>query len=532
MSGRPAPSPRRLRHAVTFLVLALALATGLPVGALAVDNPGVTLAETPSVAPSLDPSPPASVAPSPDPSLTPSVAPSPDPGPTPSLDPSPPPSVAPSLDPSPTPSSSPTPSLSPPAKPLARVAGALEDEHGRTWVRADIDGQVTIEVEAPAGDPRPQTRVQLASGDGWSLPNGDSGPSVPIAWSAGATYATFSVVAIGPDQQVSEPVVLDVYADVSPPQAALDPLAIEEGQLTVRWTESDSWGPGIGARTARLEMAPLAADGCGAYTLIGGEALGQGDYSPGAVDLGPPPPSGCLRASIELIDLFGLSSLGFTDPLVITPPPPPPPPSADSPKPTTPTWAGKVNVYRSGAFVSQKTFKWCVAASIQMMVNIVRNTSDRSTATQRLIIDYAQTMDNGPWGVGGGTDTTGWTAALGRFGAGRYRVVGASSAAEALRIAATAIRLTGRPVGLLVMRGRHAWVLTGFESKTDPKLDRGARIASVRVSGPLYPRPRAHGYDRRPNTRMTVAELTARYYHPVGGGRMMSGKYVVIIPIR
>ena len=485
MSGRPAPSPLRLRHAVTFLALALALATGLPVGALAVSDPGVTLAETPSVAPSLDPSP--------------------------------------------TPSSSPTPSPSPPAQPSAWVAGALEDERGRTWVRADIDGQVTIEVQAPAGDPQPQTRVQLAGGGGWSLPNGDSGRSVPIAWSAGATDATFFVVAIGPDEQVSEPAVLVVYADVAPPQAALGSLAVEEGQLTVRWTEFDSRGPGIAARTVRLEMAPLAADGCGAYTLIGGEALGQGDYSPGAVDLGPPPPSGCLRASIELIDLFGLSSLGFTDPLLITPPPPPPPPPADAPKPT---WAGGDNVYRSGTFVSQRTFKWCVAASIQMMVNIVRDTSEKSTATQRLIIDYAQGMDNGPWGAGGGTDTAGWTAALGHFGAGRYRVVGASSAAEALRIAATAIRLTGRPAGLLVMRGRHAWVLTGFESKTDPRLDRGARIASVRVSGPLYPRPRANGYDPRPNTRMTVAALTARYFRPVAAGRTMSGKYVVIIPIR
>lgn len=192
-------------------------------------------------------------------------------------------------------------------------------------------------------------------------------------------------------------------------------------------------------------------------------------------------------------------------------------------------WSGEFNLYRKTAFVTQKDFTWCVAASVQMMVNIVRHRKDRSAATQQRMIRYAQASDHGPWGPGGGTDVTGWIAALRHFGAGRYRPVGARSAAAALRIAATAVRQTGRPAGMLVMDGRHAWVLHGFESRTDPRTDRHARITSVRVSGPLYPVQQKHGYDLRPNTELSVRAL-ARFFHPSEVGAL-AGKYVVVVPV-
>ena len=196
--------------------------------------------------------------------------------------------------------------------------------------------------------------------------------------------------------------------------------------------------------------------------------------------------------------------------------------------PAVPAWSGKYNLFRANAFVTQKTFKWCVAASVQMMVNLVRHRTDRSRATQSRMIAYAQRWDNGPYGDEGGTDVTGWIAALRHYGAGRYRAVGSTTAAGALRVAATAMRQTGRPAGILVMDGRHAWVLHGFESWTDPKKDRRATIKAVRVSGPLYPVQQANGYDPRPNTRMPVGKL-ARYFLPSSVGAFV-GKYVVVIP--
>jgi hypothetical protein len=163
-----------------------------------------------------------------------------------------------------------------------------------------------------------------------------------------------------------------------------------------------------------------------------------------------------------------------------------------------------------------------------MMVNIVRHKTDRSRATQARMIAYAQRWDNGPYGEEGGTDVTGWIAALRHYGAGRYRVVGATTAARALRIAAIAMRQTGRPAGILVMEGRHAWVLHGFESRTDPKKSPWASITAVRVSGPLYPVQQANGYDPRPNSRMTVRALE-RYFQPTIVG-VLVGRYVVVIP--
>jgi hypothetical protein len=144
------------------------------------------------------------------------------------------------------------------------------------------------------------------------------------------------------------------------------------------------------------------------------------------------------------------------------------------------------------------------------------------------MIAYAQREDEGPYGEGGGTDLTGWTTALRHYGAGRYRAVGSSTAAKALRIAATAMRQTGRPAGILVMDGRHAWVLHGFESKTDPRRDPGARITAVRISGPLYPLQQKNGYDPRPNTRLPIRTLE-RYFTPSSVGAL-AGKYVVVIP--
>ena len=192
-------------------------------------------------------------------------------------------------------------------------------------------------------------------------------------------------------------------------------------------------------------------------------------------------------------------------------------------------WSGSYNLYRKTAFVTQKDFTWCVAASVQMMVNLVRHRSDRTEATQQRMIRYAQASDHGPWGPGGGTDVTGWIAALRHFGAGKYRAVGTSTPAAALRIAATAMRQTGRPAGMLVMEGRHAWILHGFESQRDPTRSRYATITSVRVSGPLYPIQQKHGYDLRPNTELSVGAL-ATFFQPSSVGALV-GKYVVIVPV-
>jgi hypothetical protein len=256
-----------------------------------------------------------------------------------------------------------------------------------------------------------------------------------------------------------------------------------------------------------------------------GITLAEGTYEAGTLSLGTPPSSGCLRASLVLTDRVGLTSVTATEPYRVQPPAPGPTvQEAPAPK----RWSGRFNLYRESAFVTQKTFRWCVAASVQMMVNLVRNHTDRTARTQRQMITYAQRWDNGPYGEDGGTDVTGWIAALRHFGAGDYRAVGTRTSQEALSMAATAMRQTGRPAGILVMEGRHAWVLHGFESRSDPQVRAGTRINAVRVSGPLYPVQQKGGYDPRPNTRLTAKAL-ARYFQPSIVGTL-AGRYVVVVP--
>ena len=311
--------------------------------------------------------------------------------------------------------------------------------------------------------------------------------------------------------------------DSRPPTATIDPLNVEFGELTLRWNDTDGSGSGIDRRLVRIEQAPATPTGCGTFSLASGVGLEAGESHGGVLSLGTPPSSGCLRVSLELVDRVGHRSMTVSQPYRIQPPA-----TIAKAKAGPPAWDGKFNLFRANAFVTQKTFKWCVAASVQMMVNIVRHRTDRSRATQARMIAYAQRWDDGPYGEEGGTDVSGWIAALRHYGAGRYRAVGANTAARALRVAATAMRQTGRPAGILVMEGRHAWVLHGFESRTDPRKNRRSNITAVRVSGPLYPVQQANGYDPRPNTRLTARALE-RFFQPAIVGAMV-GKYVVVIP--
>jgi hypothetical protein len=89
---------------------------------------------------------------------------------------------------------------------------------------------------------------------------------------------------------------------------------------------------------------------------------------------------------------------------------------------------------------------------MQMMLNIMDVHDDRSAATQRRLQSLAREL-SGPTREGfkrQGASVRGWTAGLNQLDAGPYRLVGATTLEEALRLAASSIRETGKPVGLLV----------------------------------------------------------------------------------
>jgi hypothetical protein len=187
-------------------------------------------------------------------------------------------------------------------------------------------------------------------------------------------------------------------------------------------------------------------------------------------------------------------------------------------------------------YVAQTNLVQCVGASMQMMLNMMRRGADRSAATQLRLQRLARTW-SGPRRDGRqrqGASVRGWATGLNIVGAGPYKVLGSDTIEQALLAAARAMRKTGKPVGLLVWRGRHAWVMSGFRATKDPLLA-GARITAAIVEDPLHPHGGSSVWGRSPapGSTLSVSEL-ARQFVPrrrnTTFNRALAGKYVIVMP--
>jgi hypothetical protein len=208
------------------------------------------------------------------------------------------------------------------------------------------------------------------------------------------------------------------------------------------------------------------------------------------------------------------------------------PAAPTSPKATRPY---ALDLYRSGDFVAQTNLVQCVGASIQMMANLLTTSNDRTAATQRRLFLLARGYSDRAPNLNltrKGASVRGWSTALNGIGLGPYRVVGFPTIDEALHAAARAIRVTRRPVGLLMWHGRHAWVMSGFEATADPLATDGFRVTRAVVLDPLYPRnSRTWGASPRPGAHLAVSVL-ARQFVPRGYGWTgdLAGQYVLVLP--
>ena len=162
-----------------------------------------------------------------------------------------------------------------------------------------------------------------------------------------------------------------------------------------------------------------------------------------------------------------------------------------------------MNVARSGDYVAQTNFVQCVGASMQMMLNMIEPGADRRASTQLELQNLARTW-SGRRAEGQqqrqGASVRGWTAGLNLLGAGPYKLVGLRTLEEAMATAALAIAETGKPVGLLVWRGRHAWVMSGFRATGDPRTDPGAPDHPRHRPGPAVS-PRIVGVGPQPESQ-------------------------------
>jgi hypothetical protein len=100
--------------------------------------------------------------------------------------------------------------------------------------------------------------------------------------------------------------------------------------------------------------------------------------------------------------------------------------------------------------------------------------------------------------------------------------------------------MTGRPVGLLMWRGRHAWVMSGFKATADPLKTDKFRVTAAIVEDPLYPHGSSvWGPSPKPGEALTPAELgkqfvprrsNSRWALVDPRSRLLAGQYVLVLP--
>jgi hypothetical protein len=171
------------------------------------------------------------------------------------------------------------------------------------------------------------------------------------------------------------------------------------------------------------------------------------------------------------------------------------------------------DLYRPGVFTTQATWWYCTAASVQIMRNIDRGTADHSAAAQTRYFTFMRSRNLHRMPATDGIDPPGFLAGLRAYVDPRYRLVASATFENAVRSAVMRIRASGMPVALIVDRGRHAWVLTGFTATADPNRTRDFTVLNVRIVGPLYGRQSSGGYDPPPDTRLSLVSLR-RYLTP------------------
>lgn len=291
------------------------------------------------------------------------------------------------------------------------------------------------------------------------------------------------------------------------------------------------------SRRSRLITALLAAavvvgacrPGDDGATAAATMALGEPGPVAGAATPAPPPAASTAPTVVPAPSDDGATA---GDPAsTATPRATATPTAAPTPSAVVERTPFDMNLYRKGDFVAQYTFEWCVGASLQMALNMTTEDSRTSRADQERLWEMARDRSFSPFG---GANPRGWTAALNDLGIGPYVLVSLPTFDEALTTAAAAIRATKRPVGLVMWRGRHAWVMSGFESTADPLHFDDFEVTGIRVHDPLYPHGSAvWGRSPKPNSLVTP-ETLARQFVLRDSRRVNLGVppgYLLILPV-
>lgn len=190
-----------------------------------------------------------------------------------------------------------------------------------------------------------------------------------------------------------------------------------------------------------------------------------------------------------------------------------------------------INLATPGSYVGQYTYVECVGASVQMMRNMILGQSDHSAYNQYLLWNRARQWSK--YDSDGGADPYGWASVLNFRGAGPYQIYSGASVADTVHALARAMALSGRPVGVTVWRGSHAWVVSGVTATDDPARTDAFTVLTVSVTDPLWT---LRGPGRgiiSPSTWMTVAQFGSAFlpYHDPRRDPAIEGRYIAIVPV-
>ncbi|HEX7590694.1 MAG TPA: lipid II flippase MurJ [Candidatus Limnocylindrales bacterium] len=196
----------------------------------------------------------------------------------------------------------------------------------------------------------------------------------------------------------------------------------------------------------------------------------------------------------------------------------------------TPSGPFSMDLYKKGDFVSESKDTWCVAAAMQTSENMMSSVVDVSRDRQAQLFDLAVSMAGES---ADGADPDGWAAGLSYLGYGRFQTGANATLVGAVHTVAKQIRLTGRPGGLIVWKGWHSWVMSGFTASADPATTDNFTVLSVFIEDVWYPRvstlwPKS----RAPDANVAVSALPPDYV-PWDQGKVYAdrqGLYVYVIP--
>jgi len=270
-----------------------------------------------------------------------------------------------------------------------------------------------------------------------------------------------------------------------------------------------------------------------AVFVVGGAGLLVGVQRPPSVGASPDAGAGVP----SLTPSAGLASpaTGTPDPTSIALASAPPTPTSRTPLSSgTPVPSGpfSMDLYRAGDYVGELTKVWCLPAAMQTSINIMNPGADTSRKTQASIFKLARSLAPAPDGA---AEPEGWAEGLTKLGYGNYEVTQQPSIKAAIHLAARQVRLTNRPAGLLVWRGAHSWVMSGFTATADPATTNSFVVLAVRIEDVWYPRfSTIWGYSRPPDALVPVGALPADYLpwkRPTGRYPGKDGKFVLVVPI-